>query len=281
MVKDIRTNDNRENISDIGAVTTFNNILYFNATDTGGELSLFRSIGTNAGTNEIFDSDRILGFMSIRGQLLFITPGLDGQKLFNTDGTSTGTTLVKDLPPNNGCTVSHARMNDIIYFTFSGSDVLWRTDGTECGTFGTCVGLRKVDNPIAANDNLLLLSGRHIFYGEELFSVNVKNLRVPLCPETSASSENVSTALSEKQGTENVTYAPNPFSNDFTVVIKSDRNRTAEVAVQDLAGQPVMSQVVDTNKTYRLGDNWRDGIYIMRIHVDDKVTYKRIVKSGP
>ena len=279
MVNDNLTKDNHQRM-DIWRVTTLSNAIYFNAMDTNDELSLFRSDGTNAGTHEIFDSDRIIEFMPYNDRLLFISLGPASQRLYATDGTKAGTTLLKELPPNYGWWISHTQMSGILYFSFSGSDLMWRTDGTECGTFGINVGLRKVDNPIPADNNLLLFSGHRDDYGEELFSINVKHLPLPSCPEAFAASEETSTELSNKGETENITYTPNPFNSDFTVVVNSDSHSTAEVVVQDMAGHRVISQILDTNKTYRFGSNWRDGIYVMRIHVDGKVRHKRIIKSS-
>ena len=278
MVKDIRTSDNEENITDIEQLMTFGNAIYINAKDAGGEMSLFISDGTNAGTNEIYDSDRIRQFIPYNDQLLFTTNRYAGW-LFATDGTTAGTRMLRFLPTNYGWWISHAQVNDILYFGFYGSDVMWRTDGTECGTMEIAVGVTKVDNLVPAGDNLILFSGHHNFYGEELFAINVNALPVPSCPEVSAARQETS-AAKEEGDAERVMYTPNPFDGVLTVVINSDRQSTAEIVVHDMAGQPVTSGVLETNTTYQLGSNWREGIYIMRIYVDGKVTYKRVVKGG-
>lgn len=278
MVKDIRTNDNEETIPDIRSITTFNNAIYINAMDVGGQMSLFRSDGTNPGTHEIYDSQQIRQFMPYNDQLLFITQNEYSQTLFSTDGTRAGTKLLRILPANYGWWISHAEVNDILYFGFYGSDVMWRTDGTECGTIGINVGVTKVDNLVAAGDNHILFSGHHNFYGEELFSVNVNALPVPSCPEVSAARQETLTAKQEGDA-EHVMYNPNPFDSDLTLFINSDRQSIAEIVVHDIAGQPVTSEVLETNTTYQIGSNWRQGIYIMHIYVDGKVTHERVVKG--
>jgi ELWxxDGT repeat protein len=275
MVKDNRASDNLEKITDIWRVTTFNNAIYFNARDAGGEMSLFRSDGTNDGTKDIYDSDRISEFMPYNDQLLFISQGTDTQRLFATDGTTAGTMWLKDLPPNYGWWISHVQMNDILYFSFSGSDVMWRTDGTECGTVGLPLGVTKIDYPIPASSNLLLFSAHHHFYGQELFSMNVNDLPIPSCPESFAARQETS----DEGEIKNVTYNPNPFDRDFTFVVNSNLQSTAEVAVYDMAGHPLMLDILETNKPHQLGNNWKEGLYIMRIAVDGKVTYKRVVKG--
>jgi len=74
-------------------------------------------------------------------------------------------------------------------------------------------------------------------------------------------------------------YNPNPFDSDLTLFINSDRQSIAEIVVHDIAGQPVTSEVLETNTTYQIGSNWRQGIYIMHIYVDGKVTHERVVKG--
>jgi ELWxxDGT repeat protein len=281
MVKDISTGNNEDNSMGIWRVTMFNHAIYINAKEADGKISLFRSDGTNAGTNKIYDSDRIVEFMPYNDQLLFISDGDYAGKLFATDGTSAGTKMLHELPLNYAWSFSHVEMNDILYFSFTESDLLWRTDGTACGTMALSLGVKKVDNLVAADDNLMLFSGYHKFYGEELFSVNVNNLPVPSCPEVLAASQKTSSELLAADETERVTYTPNPFDRDFAVIVNSVRSSTAEIVVHDMAGQPVASQVLETNTTYQLGSNWLEGIYIMRIYVDGKVSYKRVVKGRP
>ena len=71
-----------------------------------------------------------------------------GRELHVSDGTLTGTSLLKDLNPgeadlpasNLGAGMSHVWWNDVLYFPLDdGTDEygqeLWRTDGTENGTY--------------------------------------------------------------------------------------------------------------------------------------------------
>ena len=69
-----------------------------------------------------------------------------GRELYVSDGTLTGTSMIKDLNPDGGnidsidSYVSHAWWNDVLYLALDdGTDEtgqeLWRTDGTAAGTY--------------------------------------------------------------------------------------------------------------------------------------------------
>ena len=276
IASDIRTGDEEESGSDIWSIIAFKDALYINARDMDGELSLFKSDGTISGTKEIYYSHVIRQYIPYNDQLLFISNDGTTTRLFSTDGTSAETTMLHTLPTVNYTGIANVLMDGILYIGL-GSDRIWGTDGTACGTKAINVGVKTVNNLTAVGDNLMVFSAYHDFYGEELFSIHASSLPKPLCLEALIAGQ-ISELSAEHAA--NVTYAPNPFNSDITVVVNSDLHSTAEVVVQDMAGQPVISQTLETNRTYRLGNSWRDGIYIMRIEVDGKVTHKRIVKGG-
>src|SRR4051812_17951906 len=62
-----------------------------------------------------------------------------GTELWRTDGTTGGTTLVKDIQPGQGSSAPEliTNVSGTIYFSASGPGSgieLWKTDGTEAGT---------------------------------------------------------------------------------------------------------------------------------------------------
>ena len=77
--------------------------------------------------------------ISIRNNLFFIArDGRHGEGLWKTDGTETGTVLVKDINPNGNDRVGRMfKVGDRLYFTATDGEhgrELWVTDGTEAGT---------------------------------------------------------------------------------------------------------------------------------------------------
>jgi ELWxxDGT repeat protein len=129
----------------------FNGILFFRAGDSNGQ-ELWKSDGTAAGTVLVKDintgttaasNSNPTNFVSFNNQIYFTASngtGTNGTEFWKTDGTTTGTLLVKDIRP--GTASANAQNFTIINPTtmlFSANDgtigtELWKTDGTEIGT---------------------------------------------------------------------------------------------------------------------------------------------------
>ena len=83
------------------------------------------------------------GFTRFNGEFYFqANDGVNGFELWKSDGTPTGTTLVKDINPGPGSSF-HYRFTEFVAYNgalyFQANDgvhgfELWRTDGTEAGT---------------------------------------------------------------------------------------------------------------------------------------------------
>ncbi|HYE20846.1 MAG TPA: hypothetical protein VEA69_20535 [Tepidisphaeraceae bacterium] len=126
---------------------------------------LWRSDGTTAGTTAIVDLLPPFGFdpgittlaTLPNGTVLFSA----GNRLWRTDGTSAGTAQIGDTPvdPSDGeidLAPLLETVGDVLYFTGPnefGQRSLWRSDGTEAGTFaianaGVVTGLRAVGDTL-------------------------------------------------------------------------------------------------------------------------------------
>jgi ELWxxDGT repeat protein len=136
-------------------LTAFQGKVFFKANDGAHGLELWRSDGTEAGTVLVADinatSSQFSGtsggeitLSQVGGALLFpANDGVHGTELWRTDGTTAGTILVKDIRPGSvgslpGTFYEPTADGDVLYFQASdgvhGSE-LWRSDGTEAGTF--------------------------------------------------------------------------------------------------------------------------------------------------
>jgi ELWxxDGT repeat protein len=127
--------------SDPGELTEFKGDLYFAASDPvhGRELWKRSSNGTKL-VKELMpgagDSSPL--FLTVMGERVFFvaTDSTHGQSLWKTDGTSAGTTLVKDIAPEASPS-SLIAMGSTLYFSAVDSAhgrELWKSDGTSSGT---------------------------------------------------------------------------------------------------------------------------------------------------
>ena len=143
----------------LGSFLSFNNKLYFRATDvsfsTSGESNteLWVSDGTEAGTYMVKDINPGITESSwpdylteVDGIVYFEAyDGTHGSELWKSDGTDTGTVMVKDIYPGSGTYYANnsspsylTEMDGILYFQaddgIHGRE-LWRSNGTEAGTY--------------------------------------------------------------------------------------------------------------------------------------------------
>ncbi|GIV44066.1 MAG: hypothetical protein KatS3mg035_1189 [Bacteroidia bacterium] len=126
-----------------------NGSLFFSAYDSIHGSELWKTNGTTAGTVLVKDltSDSTDGFpyypmtpICLNNQLIFVGQTAQyGMEIFISDGTDTGTQLLKDIyPGTDGCSPFYAQKlgNQIIFSADNGTNgqELWKTDGTTAGT---------------------------------------------------------------------------------------------------------------------------------------------------
>jgi len=141
-------------------LTNVDGTLYFTAEDGVHSRELWRSDGTAAGTTLVKDinsgTTRFYDYLgnpydvpigsfpgqltSVNGALLFTADdGAHGRELWKSDGTASGTKLVKDIAPAAVTSPPYqlTNVNGLLFFTAdtpaTGRE-LWRSDGTAAGT---------------------------------------------------------------------------------------------------------------------------------------------------
>ena len=134
MVKDIYPKSSNSNTIRNGSpsnLIVYNDLLLFVAQDSTG-YKIWRSDGTEAGTQPYIDMETGGGLIDVNGTLFFA--GIDdehGRELWRTDGTPEGTRMVQDIfaGPNDSSPRPLGYINDALYFT-----ALDETNGRELWT---------------------------------------------------------------------------------------------------------------------------------------------------
>jgi ELWxxDGT repeat protein len=148
-----------------------------------GEVStgeLWRTDGTVAGTVMVRDLSPVdptdvtatgAQFITVGGTLYFAANnGANGYELYRSDGTKTGTKMIRDLAPpgtnqfvDGSYPTNLTDVNGTLFFTADG--FLWKTDGTAAGT----EKLKTVFSPrglVNVNGMLFFVSGENIWVSD-------------------------------------------------------------------------------------------------------------------
>lgn len=193
-VKDINPGSSS---SSPGNLININNTLFFSATDGTNGFELWSSDGTSSGTSMVKDvspsgsalTTPSLGsnyFTNVNGTLYFVAYNpTTGDELWKSDGTSAGTTLVKDIVPGTGSPFaawlpSFINLNGTLFFTandpIAGKE-LWKSDGTSAGTVLLGDINPGTGDPLIANltnfNNNLYFSADDGTNGNELWTLSV------------------------------------------------------------------------------------------------------------
>jgi ELWxxDGT repeat protein len=179
MVKDINAGAASTTMSSFANI---NGTLYFNARTSQAGSELWKSDGTAAGTVMIRDlypgvetsglgagtpfSGNPTDFTYMNGYVYFTAsegPVLNRRKLWRTDGTEAGTTIVSNVNSVTSPLYNLIAINNVLYFTiYRGiyETELWKSDGTPAGTVQVAIisGFDAFTQPHAYNGLLYFIS---------------------------------------------------------------------------------------------------------------------------
>jgi len=154
-------------------LTALGNAVIFTASGGATGRELWRSDGTTAGTYRVMDirpgskSSNPRGLTKVGDKVFFTADdGQHGQELWVTNGTSVGTHLVKDIAPGKqqsmwrGSTWPIAvDVQGVAFFTTTSDPRLWRSDGTEAGTYPVPGSPNFVDKVTAFQNRAYFTAG--------------------------------------------------------------------------------------------------------------------------
>ena len=276
-----------------GDFIVVDSLLYFFACDGVHGRELWKTDGTEEGTNMVIDltegeeSTTITEQTAFDGILYFVYDDGDdkhGNELWRTDGTAEGTFLVKDIATgvdvferaNNSNPGYLTVVNNLMYFSAWTQDYgreLWQTDGTTDGTvmvqdMHTAVGfgsnpqdLTNVNGQLFFTADSYEFDSEFPYTGYELWKVN----SVP----TGVESNSISLDFKLFQN------YPNPFNPETIIKYQVTNNGYVELSVFNLLGekvrvvlneiQPAGTYEVRWNGTDNNNNPLSSGIYLYRL----------------
>lgn len=274
LLKDISPGPNASNPMDFYYL---NNKLYF-AADSNFTRKIYETDGTVAGTKSWFNptpgNSIIKNLYPFNNQLLYVAnTTANGDELWRTDGTSTGTYLVKNIAPsiyssNPNIFVNDTLSNGLIISANNDSTTsnveLWFTDGTSIGTY-LIKDINNLPTGTSMNGNRLLINNKIYFeandisHGMELYVTDGTNAGTNLLIDAETGTPNCGTFLSINGGSM-FNYQNNCFfransSNIGTELWVTNGTTSGTQLVEDIS-------VGTTSTNYRYIDTLNGELYI-------------------
>jgi ELWxxDGT repeat protein len=293
LVKDIRTGDNTHadfSNPDIMLLTAGGDKLYFETRASDNRWSVWTTDGTASGTIQLLENSSTLGgfhFLQLyNGNMYFSSHDETGGALWSSAGTAESTTKLAEFStyaPNKSVI-----MGGILYFDGPYYNNIWRTDGTECGTFmvptrdGTVVDLSGSPEMVELKDRRVIFGPYQPFTGTELYKLEKANAPSSPCGDT-----RLATTAREPNIFEDVRYewmghivtTPNPFRQEFNLRVNTSDDKLFSATVVTLDGKVLTTfPELKTNTDYPIGKDIGRGVYLVTIKLDQKTEVRRMVK---
>ncbi len=251
--------------SNIQWLSAGDNLLLFSASNESNGNEPWSTDGTEEGTQMILNLDTTVGEgengsnpreLIYTGSFWFFAASgteTNGVVLYKTDGTSTGTVPVKDIPQNGGNNPESLILNnEVLYYTADTAwtdKELWQSDGTDAGTY------RVADIALGATSSspqFLTLVNDYVFLSAETETEGRELFRTGL----------VTTVADQSSDAQVSEIWPNPTSGISYV---SGLNIGDRIEVRDVLGQLVLNRIAtDPGEAIHL-EQQPQGVYLVQI----------------
>ena len=213
-----------------------------------------------------------------------------GEELWKTNGTDTGTVLVKDMNPGIGDGfVANGEYfydaNGILIFdgkAFGSATAteFWRSDGTDTGTIRFDIDTNfggSYPKLFTLIDTTLFFVANDGFTGRELYATYVDS--IPKASDTTVSHA----SLFELNKKLEIKLYPNPTSNSLWISIDKNEVQIAtdlSIKLIDISGKVILSKKLTQHKFSLDLSSYSDGIYFLEIFQDnERLSYKKIIRN--
>jgi ELWxxDGT repeat protein len=278
MVQDLSPNDGQDQGSEpwrveygIHNLVVHNNQVYLSADDETFANYLWKFNGTNF--VKVAETGQAVYMKSLNGLLFSVEMGYP---YGTSDITVSDGTMVEVVGTINTYeyNLDIATVGNIFYVASVWQDLLYRSDGTVCGTYKMPTGGLTQIGPIEGLGTSLIHSGFTQTIGQEPYVYrNVNSYGTPSC--TSAA------RVSSAETNSVMTAYPNPYTQEFSLRVEGGEDELIDVAVFTGSGFPVESfRGLKANTDYEhIGANWPKGMYVVQVSKGGVTTVHRVIKK--
>lgn len=268
MLKNTSLANNTTGYASLQNFIVVNNILYFTYDDAVNGW-LWKTDGTSAGTSMIKQVDPIYRMINGNDRLYFLSSA-GGYQLWSTKGTAATTQLVTDWGGAGSFQIDndYAMIGSVLYINDRTTGVLFRSDGTACGSTSVVSSVTFSGEFEALGSNLIF-SGFRQEIGQELFKLNTTTIPSPACLELST----------EPLARETISSYPNPFTSEFTIEVEGVEGASYQLEIIDQVNLSTSKYKLHYNEHYLFGAQLKKGEYVLRIKENGNETLRRVIKN--
>jgi ELWxxDGT repeat protein len=280
MVKDLRVGDTgTTTLNDMTNLIALDNALYFISSEGNETFRLWKSNGSSSGTIEVAWVPRPVVLVASNTRLYMVAYE-NGYQLWKSEGTPQSTMQIAELPSANFSQMnpSHAKtVNGILYSSFAGR-ILWRSDGTTCGTYN----IEEINGSAQSLETIgdeLIFGYNNTTTGRELYKINIESIPVYPCDALLAA-QNMDVSVTESVNRDKISSNPNPFEDAFQLRVNGEDGSVYSMEVVDLRSiRYEMQPELQYNRAYRIGSALSPGMYLVRIREANKISVIKVIKK--